>query len=187
MQFQGYLFLLQLEYGEDVWRKALEVSECKYTVFNTHQVYPDYIMASLASALAKITTVSYDSFMHFFGKCFVRYFSNFGYDNCPIFCIFNRIYITCFSYDATITATGRYFTDFLNNVDNIHSQFRLSYPKMKSPSMYVTEVDENGCVLVYRSGRHGFTQYLMGKLLLLNCCLLKYVAVKLPYNWQIYF
>lgn len=68
-----------------------------------------------------------------------------------------------FRYDATIKATGRNFTDFLENVDNIHSQFRMSYPKMKSPSMYLTKVDRNGCVLVYRSKRQGFTHYLMGK------------------------
>lgn len=67
------------------------------------------------------------------------------------------------SYDVSIKATGRYFTEFLQNVDNIHSQFRLSYPKMKSPSMYVTQEDERGCILVYRSGRHGFTHYLMGE------------------------
>lgn len=30
--------------------------------------------------------------------------------------------------------------------------------------MYLTEVDENGCVLVYRSGRQGFTHYVMGKI-----------------------
>lgn len=65
-------------------------------------------------------------------------------------------------YDQTIKSTGRYFIDFLESIDNIHSQFIHSYPKMKSPSMYLTEVDKNGCVLVYRSGREGFTNYLMG-------------------------
>lgn len=69
-----------------------------------------------------------------------------------------------FSYDETIKATGRYFTDFLDNVDNIHSRFRLSYPKMKSPSMYITDVDEKGCILVYRSQREGLTHYVMGKI-----------------------
>lgn len=33
---------------------------------------------------------------------------------------------------------------------------------MKSPSMYLTEIDQQGCILVYRSGRGGFTNYLMG-------------------------
>ncbi|XP_074041184.1 soluble guanylate cyclase 89Da isoform X2 [Leptinotarsa decemlineata] len=136
---------LKLEYGEDVWKLALQMSECKHTVFSTHQVYPDTIMTSLASSLASITSKSYESFMMFFGKCFVRFFSNYG-------------------YDATIKATGRYFADFLDSVDNIHSQFRMSYPKMKSPSMYLTDVDENGGVLVYRSHRHGLTHYVMGQL-----------------------
>lgn len=67
-----------MEYGEEVWKKILKVADCKYTVFNTHQVYPDHIMASLAAACAKVTTASYDSFMNFFGRCFVRYFSNLG-------------------------------------------------------------------------------------------------------------
>lgn len=35
---------------------------------------------------------------------------------------------------------------------------------MKSPSIYLTGIDNNGCVLVYRSGRQGFTQYVMGQL-----------------------
>ncbi|VEN44822.1 unnamed protein product [Callosobruchus maculatus] len=145
MLLESVQHFVQLEYGEEVWRKVLALSGCKFTVFNTHQVYPDSIMASLASALAITTSNSYESFMKFFGKCFVRFFSNYG-------------------YDATIKATGRYFTDFLDNVDNIHSQFRLSYPKMKSPSMYLTDVDENGCILVYRSQRQGFTHYVMGQL-----------------------
>nr|CAI5835089.1 unnamed protein product [Callosobruchus analis] len=88
----------------------------------------DSIMSSLATACATVTSVSYDSFMHFFGRCFVRYTSKLG-------------------YDVTIKATGRYFTDFLESVDNIHAQFRFTYPKMQSPSMYLTNIDESGCVL----------------------------------------
>lgn len=63
-----------------------------------------------------------------------------------------------------IKATGRYFCDFLQNVDNIHMQMRFTYPRMKSPSMYTTHVDPQGVVLVYRSTRKGFTHYLMGKI-----------------------
>lgn len=82
---------------------------------------------------------SFDYFMNFFGKCFVRFFTNFG-------------------YDKMLKATGRYFCDFLQSVDNIHLQMRFTYPKMKSPSMQLTETDENGAVLVYRSGRSGFSR-----------------------------
>lgn len=86
-----------------------------------------------------------DGFMRYFGRCFVRFFSNLG-------------------YDAPIRATSRYFCEFLKNMDNLHLQMRFAYPKMKSPSMYMSHVDRNGCVLVYRSTRTGFTHYFMGEL-----------------------
>lgn len=82
---------------------------------------------------------SFDYFMDFFGKCFVRFFTNFG-------------------YDKMLKATGRYFCDFLQSVDNIHLQMRFTYPKMKSPSMQLTHVDEEGAILVYRSSRSGFSR-----------------------------
>ncbi|KAI4457336.1 guanylate cyclase soluble subunit beta-2 [Holotrichia oblita] len=145
MLLESVQHFVQLEYGDETWKEVLQVAGCKFTVFNTHQVYPDDIMQNLAKACETVTASSYDSFMNFFGRCFVRYFSHFG-------------------YDLTIKATGRYFTDFLENVDNIHILFRMSYPKMKSPSMYLTNIDEKGCILVYKSTRQGYVQYFMGLL-----------------------
>nr|CAD7455711.1 unnamed protein product [Timema tahoe] len=154
----------KLEYGEEIWREILERAGCKYTVFNTHQIYPDNLVPNLAAASAEVTGpgATAEQFMEFFGRCFVRFFSNFG-------------------YDQTIKATGRYFSDFLQSVDNIHLQMRFTYPKMKSPSMYITHVDPEGVVLVYRSTRQGFIQYFMGQLyqiaeeLYTTCCSLQSV------------
>uniref|UniRef100_A0A182W3L6 guanylate cyclase n=1 Tax=Anopheles minimus TaxID=112268 RepID=A0A182W3L6_9DIPT len=146
MLLESVQHFVQLEYGEFVWRQALLTTGCKNTVFNTHQLYPDNLIPDLAAALSAITGKPIDEFMIFFGRCFVRFFSNFG-------------------YDELIKATGRYFCDFLHSVDNIHLQMRFTYRKMKSPSMQLTEVDENGAVLVYRSTRSGFSKYLRGQLL----------------------
>ncbi|XP_049530693.1 soluble guanylate cyclase 89Db-like [Anopheles darlingi] len=146
MLLESVQHFVQLEYGEFVWRQALLTTGCKNTVFNTHQLYPDSLIPDLAAALSSITGKPCDEFMIFFGRCFVRFFSNFG-------------------YDELIKATGRYFCDFLHSVDNIHLQMRFTYRKMKSPSMQLTEVDENGAVLVYRSTRSGFSKYLRGQLL----------------------
>nr|CAD7455710.1 unnamed protein product [Timema tahoe] len=147
MLLESVHHFLQLEYGEEIWREILERAGCKYTVFNTHQIYPDNLVPNLAAASAEVTGpgATAEQFMEFFGRCFVRFFSNFG-------------------YDQTIKATGRYFSDFLQSVDNIHLQMRFTYPKMKSPSMYITHVDPEGVVLVYRSTRQGFIQYFMGQL-----------------------
>ncbi|XP_055323492.1 soluble guanylate cyclase 89Db-like isoform X2 [Sitodiplosis mosellana] len=145
MLLESVQHFVQEQFGDLVWKQALRATGCKHTVFNTHQIYPDTLMPDLAEALSAITGESFDYFMNFFGKCFVRFFTNFG-------------------YDKMLKATGRYFCDFLQSVDNIHLQMRFTYPKMKSPSMQLTETDEQGAVLVYRSGRSGFSRYFMGQL-----------------------
>lgn len=52
--------------------------------------------------------------------------------------------------------------------------------------MYVTEAHQNGCILVYRSGRRGFSHYLMGKFncfknisLLILCSIMYQVVIML--------
>jgi Heme NO binding. len=73
--------MLQLEYGEEIWQQVMEEAGCKFAVFNTHHIYPDHLITSLAKACAVITGegATTDQFMQFFGRCFVRFFSNFGY------------------------------------------------------------------------------------------------------------
>ncbi|XP_053605241.1 soluble guanylate cyclase 89Da-like [Plodia interpunctella] len=83
--------------------------------------------------------------MHFFGRCFVKFFSNYG-------------------YDTMIRATGRYFCTFLQSVDSIHQRMRFTFPRMRSPSMQLTRAHRHGAELVYSSGRTGYTHYLMGQL-----------------------
>ncbi|ENN80598.1 hypothetical protein YQE_02977, partial [Dendroctonus ponderosae] len=81
MLLESVQYFVQQEYGDEIWQKALVMAECKYAVFkklHIYQVYPDHIMSNIASALAKLTSKSYDSFMNFFGHCFVRFFSNYG-------------------------------------------------------------------------------------------------------------
>ncbi|XP_055371679.1 soluble guanylate cyclase 89Db-like [Condylostylus longicornis] len=145
MLLESVQHFVQTEFGEHVWNQALQASQCKHTSFKTHQVYPDNLMPDLAQSLSAITGKSFDYFMNYFGKCFVRFFSNFG-------------------YDKIIRASGRYFADFLQSMDNLHNQMRFTYPKMKSPSMQLAMADENGAVLIYKSGRTGFSRYFMGQL-----------------------
>lgn len=141
---------VQTEYGEEVWNKALEEADFKNAVFTTHQVYPDRLIPKLAAACCKHTVhneghLTRDDFLSFFGRCFVKYFSHYG-------------------YDTLIRASGRYFRDFLHGIDNLHHQIRFSYPKMQSPSFYVEHEDIGGARLHYRSKRSGFGYYVMGQL-----------------------
>lgn len=50
-------------------------------------------------------------------------------------------------------------------MDYLHLEMRFTYRKMKSPSMQLDAVDNEGAVMIYRSGRSGFKRYLTGQLL----------------------
>ncbi|XP_076059432.1 soluble guanylate cyclase 89Da-like [Oratosquilla oratoria] len=137
----------QCEYGEDIWERILEHAGCKTTVFSTHLQYDDNILITLASSCSAIVGKGdKEDHLMFFGRCFVRFFSNYG-------------------YDKLIRVTGRHFCEFLSEVDNLHSQMRFSFPRMRSPSMVLRSVDADGACLQYRSSRFGFTHYLVGQLL----------------------
>ncbi|XP_055847904.1 soluble guanylate cyclase 89Da-like [Episyrphus balteatus] len=145
MLLESVQHYVQAEYGPDIWKQVCQIVDCKHSSFKTHQLYPDHLMPDLASALSACTGESFDSCMNFYGRCFVRFFSNFG-------------------YDKMIRATGRFFCDFLQSIDNIHLQMRFTYPKMKSPSMQLTHMDEKGAMIVYRSSRTGLSKYLIGQM-----------------------
>jgi hypothetical protein len=106
--------LFQLEYGEEVWQQVRELADCKFAVFNTHHIYPDHVMTSLAAACASVTGegATKDHFMQFFGRCFVRFFSNFGYG-----CISQEEYTRKVSGHSILRAHGI----FQNYNDNDNS------------------------------------------------------------------
>jgi len=59
-------------------------------------------------------------------------------------------YTTRLGYAPVMRATGRHFRDFLAGIDNLHETMRFSYPRMISPSFYISAEDERGCSLHYR-------------------------------------
>ncbi|XP_047740024.1 soluble guanylate cyclase 89Db [Hyalella azteca] len=133
----------QAEYGDTLWSKVLEFAGVKNTVFDPHVRYPDHIFTQLAEACTVlIGEGDQEDYMVFFGRCFVRYCSSYG-------------------YDKVLRRAGRHFCHFLQEVDNLHAQLRFSFHKMRSPSLIVTRFDGEGAVLQYRSCRVGFTHYVI--------------------------
>ena len=70
-------------------------------------------------------------YMQFFGECFVRFFTNYG-------------------YDKILRVAGRHFGDFLHSIDQLHDSTKFSFPRMKSPLFHVLEEDESGALLQYK-------------------------------------
>ncbi|XP_077535704.1 soluble guanylate cyclase 88E-like [Haemaphysalis longicornis] len=144
MLLESVQHYVRLEFGEPLWEAAL--AELGLRHFSTHLVYPDAAMTQLADACAKrVPGWTRDSFLFFFGRCFVRFFSHYG-------------------YDQLIRASGRHLRDFLAGIDNLHHQIRFSYPRMRSPSLQLLREHRDGALLMYRSCRRGLHFYLVGQL-----------------------
>jgi hypothetical protein len=119
-------------------------------IFHVHQQYPEDLMPRLAIACAEVLqklvplgrhitdkdgnwpTATCEEFLRSFGHCFVGYTTRLG-------------------FDRVMGSLGRYFRDFLANIDNLHETMRFTYRRMVSPSFYVTDENEHGCTLHYRS------------------------------------
>ncbi|XP_049512938.1 soluble guanylate cyclase 88E isoform X2 [Dermacentor silvarum] len=144
MLLESVQHYVRLQFGEPLWEAAL--AELGQHNFSTHVVYPDDSMTRLADACAKrVPGWSRDTFLFFFGRCFVRFFSHYG-------------------YDKLIRASGRHLRDFLAGIDNLHHQIRFSYPRMRSPSLQLLQEHRGGALLLYRSCRRGLHFYLVGQL-----------------------
>lgn len=146
MLIESIHLFVQTNYGDECWTRVLHRANLRHSVFAVHLRYSDSVMTDLAqSCSAVIGDGSQEDFMLRFGRCFVDYFNRYG-------------------YGLIMRASGRYYRDFLNGIDNLHETMRFSYPRMSSPSFYVSAEDQYGCLLHYKSRRTGFTQYVVGQL-----------------------
>ncbi len=146
MLLESIQHFIRTQYGEEAWLQILEQAGVKNLIFTTHRRYRDTLIVELADACSHVLKdKSKDDFMCFFGRCFVQFFTHYG-------------------YDTILRVSGRYYRDFLHGIDNLHETMRFSFPKMLSPSFYVAAEDMHGCTLHYRSRRVGYTYYVMGQL-----------------------
>ncbi|CAF3287078.1 unnamed protein product [Rotaria socialis] len=133
-------------YGSATWQRVVEELNFESESFTTLGRYDEALVERIAECLSEaLGDGGVDFYMQFFGECFVTFFTNYG-------------------YDKILRVAGRHFRDFLLSIDQLHDSNRFSFPKMKSPLFHVTEEDENGAVLHYKSKRRGFQQYIIGQL-----------------------
>lgn len=73
-----------------------------------------------------------NTYLTYFGEDFCRYAINMG-------------------YHKLFRVAGRTFREFLYAIDQLHDSNRYSFPVMRQPLFHVTEEDETGAILQYKS------------------------------------
>ncbi|CAF0824330.1 unnamed protein product [Adineta ricciae] len=133
-------------YGHETWKRIVQELGFEHETFTILGRYNEDIIQRIAECLTSVMREgSPDYYMEFFGKCFVRFFTTYG-------------------YDKILRVAGRHFGDFLHAIDQLHDSNRFSFPQMKSPLFSVAEEDEHGVVLMYKTRRRGFQHYVVGQL-----------------------
>ncbi|CAF3352420.1 unnamed protein product [Rotaria sp. Silwood1] len=133
-------------YGHETWKRIVQEMNFEHESFTTLGRYDESLIEKISQTLADILHEGDpDLYMQFFGESFVKFFTNYG-------------------YDKILRVAGRHFRDFLHSIDQLHDSTRFSFPKMKSPLFHVTEEDDNGAILHYKSKRRGFQRYIVGQL-----------------------
>ena len=122
------------KYGENTWVEIVQAANLKHFFFDTHQVYPGNVMSQLAKSTNKVVWVKETELMEEVGTHFIQFIGQFG-------------------YGELLASLGRQFNEFLKTLNNLHDYFKVSYPKIQSPSFYCDNEDGYGLHLHYRSKR----------------------------------
>ncbi|CAM1313161.1 Uncharacterised protein r2_g2356 [Pycnogonum litorale] len=145
MLMESIQHFVQLKYGEQAWKEILIAIGMKNVVFSTHKIYSETVVPNIANCCSRMyPSKSADDFKRFFGVCFVKFWSHYG-------------------YDKLARSTGRYFRDFVHGIDNLHNQIRFTYPRMSSPFFHVEQEHQYGMTLHYRTSRKGYATYVIGQ------------------------
>ena len=148
MLLESVQFYLTEKYGEAKWEEIRERAGISDHMFVTHKRYSESVMKKIADVAEEIlgeeAVMVSDDFMQYFGSCFVKFFSHYG-------------------YDRIIRVSGRHLRDFLIGIDNLHEHMRFGYPKMMSPSFFCEEETSTGLTLHYISKRKGYMFYVIGQ------------------------
>ncbi|CAF4671083.1 unnamed protein product [Rotaria sp. Silwood1] len=133
-------------YGAIMWKRVVHEVNLPFETFEFYSRYDDSLLIKICDCMVEILNDgTRDTYLEFFGTNFIHYFYRYG-------------------FDKILRIAGRTFRDFLFVIDELHDSNRYTFPQMKHPLFHVTEEDEKGATLVYKSPRHGLTHFAIGGL-----------------------
>jgi hypothetical protein len=107
------------------------------------EVYPDDVTFRLVAAGARALGVSEAAMLEALGDHWIEFVIREGYGD-------------------FLTTAGRTLRDVLLNLDRMHEKISLSYPHLRQPTFWCTDVGRDGLVLHYSSTRPGLAPLVVG-------------------------
>ncbi|XP_052588952.1 guanylate cyclase soluble subunit beta-2-like [Peromyscus californicus insignis] len=134
--------LVTEKFGEETWEK-LRASAAVQDAFMTYTVYDDVITIKLIQEACKVLDISMEAILKLFGEYFFKFCKMSG-------------------YDRMLRTLGGSLTEFIENLDALHSYLALSYQEMNAPSFRVEGGADGAMLLHYYSDRSGLCHIVPG-------------------------
>ncbi|KAK5875356.1 hypothetical protein CesoFtcFv8_027840 [Champsocephalus esox] len=134
--------LVMEKFGQETWDKLSSLPGVPDS-FMTYTVYDDVLTVSLVQEASSLLDVSAEVLLKLFGEHFFAFCKKAG-------------------YDTMLRTLGGNLTEFIGNLDSLHSYLALSYEKMNAPSFRVEMTDDGKMLLHYYSDRKGLYHIVPG-------------------------
>ncbi|XP_059130360.1 guanylate cyclase soluble subunit beta-2-like [Peromyscus eremicus] len=134
--------LVTEKFGEETWEKLRASAEVQ-DAFMTYTVYDDVITIKLIQEACKVLDISMEAILKLFGEYFFKFCKMSG-------------------YDRMLRTLGGSLTEFIENLDALHSYLALSYQEMNAPSFRVEGGADGAMLLHYYSDRSGLCHIVPG-------------------------
>ena len=132
-------------HGQEVWDTICQQADISQAAFGAMETYPDEVTYALVGAASKVLGPSVDELLEAFGEYWVRYAADAGFDD-------------------MMAMFGQSMTEFLKNLDHMHSHISSAFPDLQPPSFQCDENADGTLTLKYFSAREGLAPMVKGLL-----------------------
>lgn len=136
--------LVKSKFGEAKWREIATKANVEHS-FISMDTYSDQVTYDLVAAATEILEIPANSILEALGEHWIQHTVEEG-------------------YGQMISMYGNSVTEFLQNMNNLHAQIRLSMPELNPPSITCEEKGNCELLVCYQSDRDGLAPMLVGLL-----------------------
>jgi hypothetical protein len=140
---KGIAELVIHEYGKDKWTKILALANIQEQAFIGMESYHDEITYNLVGAASEVLDISSEKILERFGEYWITYTASEGYGH-------------------LLDIAGDNLSDFLKNLDRLHSSVGHIMPKLKPPSFKCTNIENKSLTLHHYTDRPGLESMVVG-------------------------
>lgn len=135
--------MVRIHFGADAWTRIREKAGLEAGIFISNESYPDDITYQLVTAASEVLGLPAEKVLFAFGEHWA-------------------LEVAGKDYAEMLFAGGKTLKEFLLNLPNFHTRFKLFFPKLLPPRFKISDATENSLTLHYLTHRSGLANFVAG-------------------------